>query len=75
MRAAYIYDPVSGKPVARIENATDVIDITTSGGGKIATLRDGNLYDLEGQLLGHLTAPDGSGTPAPEAFRALLSNG
>ena len=68
----YIYDPVSGKSLARIENDTDVIDVTVRDGGKIATVRDGKLYDLRGELLGHLAPLDGDRTPAPAAFKALL---
>ena len=70
----YIYNQISGSNVALIENYVDVIDITNPESPKIATVRDGNIYNLEGELLGHLSAPDGSKFPSPAAFLALLSS-
>ena len=68
----YIYDPINGRNVARIENDVDVIDTTIPKGSKIAILRNGNIYDLKGELLGHLAVPDGGQIPAPDALTALL---
>jgi hypothetical protein len=69
----FLYDPVSGRCVAWTLNG----EIFAQDDRKIATTDNaGNVYALDGKLVGHLEAtgvvPTGKSTP--DAFAALLAN-
>ena len=68
----YIYDTKGGTCLARIMNDTEVFDATMDG-RQIGTVRNGNVYDLNGGLVGHLRS-DGTFDHAStsEAFRKLV---
>ena len=71
----YIYNSENGKCIASIDTTGAVYDITTEEKRQIGTVRDGNIYDLEDNLLGHLgDAGNFSGGPTPEPFKKLIKN-
>ena len=55
MLQGYIVDPETGKVVAVIRHGEVFRDGT--GGAKIATVLNANLYDLSGNLVGRLDGP------------------
>ena len=71
MLQGYIVDPESGKVVAVIRHG----EVFRDGGAKIATVLNANLYDLSGNLVGHLDGPhaiDVRTWSMPIAVRNLL---
>jgi hypothetical protein len=68
----HIYDPRDGTCLARIMDDTGVFDATLDG-RQIGTIRDGEVYDLKGGLVGHLQ-PHGmfDDDAASEALRELV---
>jgi hypothetical protein len=69
-----IYDPRTGNCVAFVEN--DEVFLDRKGRLKIATVRAGNVYDLKGDLVGHLEGFLATGPyspPLPDPFRKLLA--
>jgi hypothetical protein len=71
----FIYDQETGKCVARISNGE--VFAEREGGKKIATVRAGNLYDLGGNLVGHLEADHVTGlrtSEMPISFKKLLND-
>lgn len=69
----FIYDD-NGDCVARIVNDEVLAEI---GGNRIATMRDGNIYAMDGNLIGHLQPGGmvrGDGGATPEAFSKLIAN-
>ncbi len=69
----FIYDD-QGACVARIVDGNVIAEKDER---KIATVREGNVYALNGELIGHLQdahlIPNGSGTP-PIAWTNLLND-
>jgi hypothetical protein len=69
----FIYDQETGRCVARISENGDVFGDDPDG-AKIATVCAGNVYDLEGKLVGHLQGDYvGGGLKMPAAFKKLLN--
>jgi hypothetical protein len=69
----FIYDQETGRCVARIAENGDVFGGDRDG-VKIATVRAGNIFDLEGKLVGHLQGDYvGGGLKMPAAFKNLLN--
>ena len=66
----FIYDGISGRQLAWIDN--DEL-FSAESGQKFATVRDGELYSLDGERLGlHLRSLGLSGEKTPPAFLRLL---
>jgi hypothetical protein len=73
MAQDFIVDPENGRNVAIIRNGEVFRD--DKEGAKIATLLNGNLYDLKGTLVGHLEGAhvtDATGSRLPIAFKKLV---
>lgn len=68
----YIYDTKDGTCLARILDDTEVFDATTDG-RQIGAIRNGNVYDLKGGLVGQIRS-DGTfdDNSASELFRKLV---
>jgi len=70
----FLYDPINGNCVAWILDG----DVFADSDRKIATTdREGNIYTLDGELIGHLEAAgvvpkDGAGMP--DTFAELLQD-
>jgi hypothetical protein len=71
----FIYDPENGKCLASIESDGNVFDVTTEEKRLIGTMRDGNIYDLKENFVGHL-GPAGNfhGGSTPKLFKNLINN-
>jgi hypothetical protein len=73
MERGFIVDQETGKNVANIRDG--VVYRDDREGAKIATVREGWVYDLEGNVVGYLngTSVTGSpGAPMPDTFAKLL---
>jgi hypothetical protein len=71
--ADFIYDD-RGTCVARI--IEDEV-FAEKGGNRIATIRNGNIYAMDGDLIGHLQSGGmvrGDGDAMPEAFSKLIAH-
>jgi hypothetical protein len=67
----HIYDPMSGQVLARVHDDGSVVS-AASPGRKIATVRDRDMFDTEGVLIGHLDTGGGLDPDALEALRRLF---
>lgn len=72
---AFIYDQETGMRVAFAVNGE--VFRALRGGEKIATVESGNLFDLNGRLVGRLVGRHvfGRGALTPLSFKNLLSRG
>jgi hypothetical protein len=68
MSKGRIWDDRDGSHLANIEDGK-VFRVTDNC--QIGTIRDGNIYGLDGKLLGHLQGMDASRGQIPEDFRKL----
>ena len=67
----FIFDTEGGACLARVIDDGRVFDATTDG-RQIGTVSDRNVYDMQGNVVGHLR-PDGQFDGAtPETFKNLL---
>jgi hypothetical protein len=73
MHRDFIYDQETGKCIASIEDG--VVYRDDAEGEKIATVRAGNVYDLQGELVGYLEGDHVTGFRAPSmptSFKKLV---
>lgn len=73
MHRDFIYDQETGKCIASIEDG--VVYRDDAEGEKIATVRAGNVYNLQGELVGQLEGDHVTGmrtASMPKLFRKLL---
>jgi hypothetical protein len=71
MERGFIVDRLTGKNVANIRYG--VVYRDDSEGAKVATVRDGKVYDLEGMCVGYLNGTNVTGSPMPDTFAKLLN--
>ena len=68
---AFLYDG-NGKCVASISEDHNLFNVTGDNPRHVGSVRDGNIYDLRGNLIGHLEQLDiGSDPEAINLFKAL----
>ena len=70
----FIYDPESGKCLAKIEENGEVFDVTKEESRLIGNVKNENIYDLDGNLVGHLDSIlHSNNEPIPDTFKNLIS--
>ena len=69
----YIYDSQDGRCLARVIDGEKIFDATSADDEQIGTVSGGKIFDLQGNLVGHLRSNDRlKEADSPEAFYELL---
>jgi hypothetical protein len=68
----FIYDTVGGGCLACLTDDGAVVDVTPEGRQVGTYDRKGNVYSLQGELLGHLSTAGNFDGGTPAAFRKLF---